>query len=382
MRVLIIMGGFFPGQKYGGPPVSIDNLTSLIDDHQFYIITSNHDLGDSEKYRGISNGWNKRKENLMVKYVSDKEYGYKCFESSIMDINPDLIYLQGLFQRCVLPTLILAQKNKIPVLLAPRGELCEGAFKKKYKKVPYLCFLRIAGLTRRISYQSTSEEESRAIVKHLGATTENIFFLNNIPSIPDKKEDSLISKESGSLRLVFVSRIVAKKNLLFAIRSLDGITGNILFSIFGPIEDAVYWSQCQKEISRLHPNISVEYNGVLSHDRVQKMLSSYHAFLFPTLSENYGHVIVEAMLSGCIPVISDQTPWCDVNDFRCGWALPLSTVDTFKNAIQELVNMDNNSFMGIRNRLQNYLSNKLSLSETKSLYQKAMYEIVRKNTLL
>lgn len=32
MKILIVMGGFFPGQKYGGPPVSVDIFCSLLKD--------------------------------------------------------------------------------------------------------------------------------------------------------------------------------------------------------------------------------------------------------------------------------------------------------------------------------------------------------------
>ena len=40
MKILMIMPGFFPGKKYGGPPVSIDNFCSLMIGHEKYIITS------------------------------------------------------------------------------------------------------------------------------------------------------------------------------------------------------------------------------------------------------------------------------------------------------------------------------------------------------
>ena len=49
------MAGFFPGKKYGGPPVSIDNFCSLIsnNDNQIFIVPTNHDLGNKEKYQDI-----------------------------------------------------------------------------------------------------------------------------------------------------------------------------------------------------------------------------------------------------------------------------------------------------------------------------------------
>lgn len=49
MKVLIITEGYFPGNNYGGPPVSINNLCRLLKDKaDFYIITKDHDFKDSE----------------------------------------------------------------------------------------------------------------------------------------------------------------------------------------------------------------------------------------------------------------------------------------------------------------------------------------------
>ena len=132
------MGGFFPGKKFGGPPVSVNNFCSFMEEHDCYIVTRNHDMGSNEKYSGINNGWNER-INCKVLYLNDKEYKYTKFKEVIEEINPDIIYLQGLFQSCIIPCLFLAKKHKIPLILAPRGELCEGAM-KKIKRYHIYCF--------------------------------------------------------------------------------------------------------------------------------------------------------------------------------------------------------------------------------------------------
>ena len=38
----------------------------------------------------------------------------------------------------------------------------------------------------------------------------------------------------------------------------------------------------------------------------------YDAFVFPTLGENFGHVIAESLASSCPVICSDQTPWTPV----------------------------------------------------------------------
>ena len=68
MKVLIIMGGFFPGQKFGGPPVSVDNFCSLLkDDCDCFIVTSNHDMDNNNVYPNFPH-------NLHIRYGM-----YGCF---------------------------------------------------------------------------------------------------------------------------------------------------------------------------------------------------------------------------------------------------------------------------------------------------------------
>lgn len=368
MIILIIMGGFFPGRKFGGPPVSVDNFCSLMKGYaECFVVTHNHDMGEKQTYHSIHKGWNDR-GNAKVLYLSDKDYAASSFEKVIKNIRPDFIYLQGLFQNCVIPCLWLAQKYRINTVLAPRGELCSGAFRKKFKKLPYLALLRMMGLLNKVHFQSTSEEETEAIARFLGAKSDRIHQLTNIPSIPTGLQEREI-KKSGEARLVFISRILWKKNLLKAINYLKYVNGHVVFDIYGPKEDENYWNECEKAISLLPSSIKVEYKGVLNHENIHATFNRYDAFLFPTLSENYGHVIAEALVTGCIPIISDQTPWNDINEACAGWAIPLYNEEGFIAAIQAIVDMNDYVITMKRKSITSYLDRKLQLDKLTEEYQ-------------
>lgn len=367
MRILIIMGGFFPGKKYGGPPVSVNNFCSLMKGHhECYIVTHNHDMEEQTPYDSVKSGWNDR-GNAKVMYLSDKEYKKFFFERIIEELHPDYIYLQGLFQGCVLPCLQLAKKHHLKVLLAPRGELCAGAFRKKYKKIPYILYLHIMGLLKEVEFQSTSDEETEAIKRYLKVEEGRIHFLTNIPSIPTNLSQRA-RKEAGKGDFVFISRILWKKNLLKAIHYLKDIKGDVRFDIYGPKEDLVYWEDCQKIINELPKTVRVNYCGVLSHDEIHATFNQYDAFLFPTLSENFGHVIAESLVTGCIPIISDHTPWTDINQADAGWALALGDDIAFINAIQQVVEMDDGAIKQKRDNIKRYLGTKLKLDQLKNDY--------------
>lgn len=371
MKILIIMGGFFPGKKYGGPPVSVDNFCKLMKEDECYVVTHNHDMGESEKYKDIAEGWNNR-ANYKVLYLDDKEYCYKTFERITDEIKPDVIYLQGLFQSSVLPCLRIAKKKNISVLLAPRGELCVGAFKKKYKKIPYILLLRLFGLIKNISFQSTSEEETEQIHKLLKISYEDIYPLANIPSVPEQEFESK-QKKSGEAKLIFLSRIHPKKNLISAIKFLKHVSGNVTFDIYGSLEDEDYWTKCQKEIKELPENIVVNYCGLVSHEDVHRTFSQYDAFIFPTFSENYGHVIVEALISGCPVIISDQTPWSDVQENGAGFVCGVQDKSRFIFAIEQIISSNNDEYC--KNAIK-YMNKKLQLEELKQQYKDALKNIL------
>ncbi len=377
MRILIVMSGFFPGQKYGGPPVSVDNFCTLMNDHECFIITRNHEMGDSEEYSGIKSGWNER-EYCKVLYLSDKEYGYKKFEDVVNSIHPEIIYLQGLFQKCIIPCLFLAKRFQIPVILAPRGELCGSAFKKKYKKIPYIFFLKVNGLLKNIFYQSTSDEETKAINKYLGVNSSRIHYLTNIPSIPKKKYKRAI-KKVGQGKFVYLSRIHPKKNLISAIRYFNGVNGDVTFDIYGPLEDVGYWKECQQEIAKLPANVKVKYCGLVSHDDVHEVFSKYEAFLFPTFSENYGHVIAEALIVGT-PVIIGKgtTPWDDVNGVA-GFVCDLAANQLFTGYLNQIVSMDNDAYIELIRSVNSYINRKLNLVELKNSYEKVLEQTISRD---
>lgn len=369
MKILIVLAGFLPGKKYGGPPISVDNFCSLMKDDECYIVTTNHDMGESMPYEDVKEGWNDR-GNCKVLYLSDAEYRYKKYKKVIEEISPDIIYLQGLFQNCIIPCLFLAKEYNIPVLLAPRGELCKGAFKKKYKKIPYILFLKLFHLIDKVHFQSTSEEETEAIAEHLGVNQERIHFLTNVPSIP-KKDYPVPYKEPGMAKFVFISRIVRKKNLKTAISYFRDIEGDVTFDIYGPIEDKEYWAKCQEEIRALPSNVKVKYCGLLSHDQIHETFAKYHAFLFPTLSENFGHVIAEALSVGCPVIISDQTPWSGINDYNAGFAGNLSDESKFIKAIQKIVDFTSGEMKKMMADSISYVKEKTDIEHIRKKYTEA-----------
>jgi glycosyltransferase involved in cell wall biosynthesis len=344
-KILICTPKYLPGFKGGGPIQSIANLADVLKKtFDVYIYTSDRDLGDSKPYNNVFiNTWNDFN-------------GYKVFYASIeknkMQIikiikkgNFDIVYLNSFFSFWFSIIIVIAAcfkmiKTKM-IVIAPRGELSDGAFNiKRYKKKLYLIFFKWCYMSSYIKWHATSIDEMNYIRKRINKYVE-IVISRNITL--DRSNGSLsieTYKSKGLLKVIFVSRIVKKKNLIGALKVLKKVNKNVIFDIYGPIEDKEYWNDCIEVIKNMPKNIIVSYKGILDQKRVYCTFKNYDLFLFPTFSENYGHVIIESLNAGCPVIISDQTPWHNLRSHQAGWNIPVNDHIYMSKIIEELCDMD------------------------------------------
>jgi glycosyltransferase involved in cell wall biosynthesis len=87
---------------------------------------------------------------------------------------------------------------------------------------------------------------------------------------------------------------------------------------------------------------------------VQQKFSQYHFFLFPTLSENFGHAIAESLSAGCPVIISDATPWRDLARRNVGWDLPLAERDLWLRVLQQCTDLDDESYRAMSTACENF----------------------------
>lgn len=379
MIIAVFYSGYLPGEKYGGPVTSIYNFTELLgDSNDIYIICKDHDLNDHTPYPGINPGWNETGK-AKVMYLSDKDYGKNSFSKILDDIKPDVVYVSSIFSaKQTYPLLSLSNRRRIPLLLAPRGELNNQALTiRAGKKRVYLRFLKALNKLSSAFFQATSEEERQSIFRELSVDSNRVFLLPNVPTLPHRKES--IEKKANQLKMCSVGRIVENKNLIIALNAVVSSSAWIQFDIFGPIEDEEYWEKCQSVISLAPENTRINYKGVFSPNKMRDEYSKYDCLISPTEFENYGQSIVEAMLHDVPVIISEgTTPWDDISDFEAGFTIPLQDKSGFLQAIDALSAMDSEQYQLLIKRLRDYCNKEFNHIELKNRYQSALREIVVK----
>jgi glycosyltransferase involved in cell wall biosynthesis len=370
-KVLTIIDWYLPGYKAGGPIRSVSNLISALgtEDCEFYVITRDRDLKDSQPYQGVPlDSWTKV-GHANVLYM--RSHSLAKLRQRINEVRPDVIYMNSFFSRLTIKILLLRRLGMIPpcaIVVAPRGEFSPGALGlKKSKKKLFMSLASAVGLYRKILWHASAEREKHEMEmvfsRHSFGTggkigiAAPIHVASDFPQyqLADNPQAHRPQKKSGEARFVFISRVSPMKNLDFAIDLLCRLRGNISFDIYGPAEDARYFEQCQRAMAKAPEGVTIRYMGPLEHEDAQSKFLAYHFFLFPTLGENFGHVIVEALAAGCPAIISDQTPWVDLERQEVGWNLALSDLARWQQVLQDCVDMDGASYSEMSRRATQFL---------------------------
>lgn len=357
--ILTFAGAYLPGFKAGGPIRSLANMANQLgDDFDFRIVVPDRDLGDTSAYPGVSvDRWNVV-DKAQVFYRSPGAVGWRTLVAALREVDYDLIYLNSFFSPAssLRPLFYLRTGRllKRPVLLAPRGEFSPGALAlKPIKKRVFLKLMEAFGFYSETLFQASSEHEAADIRRVI--TAKRIFTSSDISVSFDKQHSNceppkqVSNRRSGSpLKGVFLSRISPMKNLTGALSMLAQVSCPVEYDIYGPIEDQAYWAQCLKLKAALPAHVNVQYHGELRPEAVESVLQTYDFFFLPTLGENYGHVIREALSAGIPVLISDQTPWRNLAVASAGADLPLDHPEAFVAWIEALWRLEPEDWPAIK----------------------------------
>ena len=365
IRVLATMDYYLPGFKAGGPIRTVANVVDRLGNEiDFAILTADRDLGDRQAYPEIAADSWVQVGPAHVRYLSPRAFALRNWIRLLRETPYDLLYLNSFFSPLTVRTLALRRLGLVPqrpTIVAPRGEFSPGALSIKWtKKRTYIEIARRIGLYDGVSWQASSDHELTDIVRvrssFLDRTASfqrtpndasvegSIFVAPDLLPTPSRAAAQPRRKRTGNLRVVFLSRISRMKNLDFALRVLLTTPDEVDFDIYGPIEDPQMWQQCEQLMSRLPRNVRARYLGSVAAEDSIQVLSSYHVLLLPTLGENFGHVIWEALSAGCLPLISDRTPWRGLTEREIGWDLPLSEPERFATALADAVELSSPEF--------------------------------------
>lgn len=286
----------------------------------------------------------------------------------------DLIHNHGLWMFQNIYARQVAEKNKLPLIISPRGMLEHWSLNngKLKKQIAWLLYEK-RNLDFSTAFHATSYEELLSIRK-LGFKQPVAVIPNGVhlPDLQIKPSRLILEKQYPVLRgkywLLFLSRIHPKKglsNLLNAWSKLSKKSKDWHLIIAGSDLNG-YQAELKKMTDAFGLSQSVTFTGMLSGTNKICALANSELFILPSYSENFGIAIAEA-LSYQIPVITTTgTPWKDVEEYRCGYRISPNTQE-IERTLAEALN------------LSKYERKKMGIRGQELIKEKYSWNIVSKN---
>ncbi len=315
MNILQVVLAYYPATAYGGPVRSVRNLCAGLEKlgHKCTVCTTN---SDGVRIIDVECGRPVPVDTSTVWYFNSPRlhyYGYspemeKWLYSNVG--NFDIVHINGIWNFPQRYAAKAARRSSIPYVVSPRGS-ADSRLVKMYR--PVLKWLYVNVLDR-INLQGASSihyttrmEEKCSIMK---SVCRSAFIVPNASEfvVSDGAERGMLPPGvlSGEY-ILFTGRIAWKKQIDVIIKAFGRIAARypgVKLVIAGPDDEGL--ADGLKKIARDEGIAGrVLFVGVLEGENLYTIYQNAKAFVSASLSENFGHTLVEAMVTG-IPAIASE----------------------------------------------------------------------------
>ncbi len=238
--------------------------------------------------------------------------------------------------------------------------------------------------TRKSAHIFAGNVETRDLLVDLGSQDDQVSILPGTffnAEHASRFQPGEKSREGEPVRIFCGGNLEGRKGVALALRAL-GIARkmglNYHYTIGGTGPEAAY---LQKLSVELGIEDRVDFTNGFSGLAYSAKLAETDIYLLPSLRESAGLTLMEAMLSGCIPVVADCGGPATIVNVECGFKVkPISPdhmIGEIAKILLQLANdPDRRKKMGdaARHRITEYYSADAWLEKVEEIYRKALLE--------
>lgn len=259
---------------------------------------------------------------------------------------PDIIHIHGVWMPEEHYAASFARKHNIPYVINPRGDMETARMNyNKLKKIKKTLVWKIYAkevVSKASCIIATSEQELEGVRK-FGIKTPVAIIPNGIEVEAFPKE--IIHRHGDKKVLLFLSRINPIKGIEFLLEAWSKLPihlrSNWELHIAGNSDPENYVFTLNEKIKKLSIQEFVKFIGPITGKAKMLKYQNSNLFILPTLNENFGNVVAEAMMCECPVITTKNAPWSCLVEDKCGWWIDLSVENLVKVLIESMSLSDN-----------------------------------------
>lgn len=367
--------------EHGGPSTcTCDMMDGLYDVGAKVDLLSSRPLDEKQKVVGLGRPWMKTVE---CDYKTPLALS-KHTDEFLRSTDYDLYHANTLWLYPTHATCACARKTGKPYVLSPHGMLYPTALAvSSWKKRIMGALWYRNDVMRATCLHATCRQE----MGHCRAYGYQgpIAVIPNAVVLPDYLRGFVRSVDSFKFRngkryIGFLGRLHPIKkveNIIYALDCLrgyengDSLLDMVCLQIMGKFDDS-YELWLKDEVRRLGLQGHVEFLGLVSGKDKYDRLANLSALMVPSLQENFGMIVPEALVCGTPVYASFGTPWEELKTEMCGWWNDNSP-ETIALIIKEILNTSEEQLFEMGNNGRKLIEQKYEQHKVATM-MKQLYE--------
>jgi len=353
MRICLVSSSFYPATFYGGPISACWDLSKKLVEkgNEIYVSTTN--ANGTKKLDIECNRYLEKSTNVLVKYYNEQllnKFSFSFLFGIWSDIKKsEVVYVQYLFHYTVLLALLCSIIQSKQIIICPRGSFSVFTLSNKFIFIKSLWLsLFIRPILSKIKWQASSYLEEfdilrrfpKAKVSVINDGVDCLSFQNATESTRENLMQKFTDKTFSEVSSLFFSmgRLHKIKGFdviidAFSLFLMDHKNAKLL--IAG--DDNGIKDELLSQIKNLDLSDSIFLIGSVNFEDKKLLLSNCDVFTLASEFESFGIVIAEALACGVPVVVSNKTPWKDIEANNCG-IFADNEKNSFYNAFLKIIN--------------------------------------------
>lgn len=303
LEILLVLSAYLPATDYGGPVSTVALLAPAMSEagHSVAVLTADFGFGRSRvdpgtrMVNGLQVRYAKRITNARWSSIPTRRP-----REIMRGLRPDVVHCFGLRDPFVTSIAHECLDLDLPVVLEPMG-MAVPRVRSERLKATYDNTIGRTLKRRAAAVVATSQLEADELMQM--GFQRIVIRANPINSV------ERVSTTVKLFDLCYVGRLHAKKQLALILEVLAQT--KLTAIIAGPDDDGTLIA-LRRRANELGVSSRVTFRGWVDKSERETIFASSRCFVLPSVTENFGNVVAEAMAAGLPAVVSDM---CGVAEF-------------------------------------------------------------------
>lgn len=230
-----------------------------------------------------------------------------------------VIHNHGLWMMPNVASGIVSSREGLPLVISPHGMLGPGALQfSRWKKRLFWYLYQKSAAASCACWHATSEKELEDI-RSFGLKAPVAVIPNGIDDMLPA-DSPLPHRDPEARALLFLGRLHPKKGVDSLLRVWSGLSSEFpdwRVEIAGPIDNS--YATSYQNLVREMAIPRVKFIGSVFGQEKLEAYQKAELFVLPTVDENFGMTVAEALVCGTPVVCSRGAPWQELETRGCGW---------------------------------------------------------------